>query len=281
MRTASSAPAPSSAKPRQRHRRGDRHRPASKPPVQQAAKTEAPRARSRKFALLIRDAAREQQRHADGCTAGGPGRLVQQLPRQRCAQRAPAGRNMDCYVYVLGTLTKNRHLTYVGWTDDVARRLAQHNSGKGARTTRGRTWVLLYSERFATPASRHEPRMAPQARPRLPKKTGAEAEKRTRWMSIFRNRRSIATPMSVDPVSFPYGDDIEYEAVPAWRSGRLPQLRQVHEVLRRQPMFQVKASTSRQRPSARQHTRPPPRHRATARPLRMPRSQPSASACGV
>ena len=35
---------------------------------------------------------------------------------------------MDCYVYVLGTLTGNRHLTYVGWTDDVARRLAQHNA---------------------------------------------------------------------------------------------------------------------------------------------------------
>ena len=45
---------------------------------------------------------------------------------------------------------KNRHLTYVGWTDDVARRLAQHNAGKGARTTRGRIWVLLHSERFAT-----------------------------------------------------------------------------------------------------------------------------------
>jgi putative endonuclease len=29
----------------------------------------------------------------------------------------------------------------------VARRLAQHNSGKGARTTRGRVWVLLHSER--------------------------------------------------------------------------------------------------------------------------------------
>jgi putative endonuclease len=57
---------------------------------------------------------------------------------------------MDCHVYVLGTLTKNRHLTYVGWTDDVARRLAKHNAGKGARTTRGRVWVLLHSECFAT-----------------------------------------------------------------------------------------------------------------------------------
>jgi len=57
---------------------------------------------------------------------------------------------MDCYVYVLGTLAGNRHLTYVGWTDDVARRLAKHNAGRGARSTRGRIWVLLYSERCAS-----------------------------------------------------------------------------------------------------------------------------------
>jgi putative endonuclease len=57
---------------------------------------------------------------------------------------------MDCYVYVLGSLGKTRTLTYVGWTDDVARRLARHNAGKGARSTRGRRWVLLHSERFAS-----------------------------------------------------------------------------------------------------------------------------------
>jgi putative endonuclease len=54
---------------------------------------------------------------------------------------------MRAYVYVLGTFTKARHLTYVGWTSDVARRLAQHNAGTGARSTRGRVWVLLHSER--------------------------------------------------------------------------------------------------------------------------------------
>ena len=57
---------------------------------------------------------------------------------------------MDCFVYVLGTSTKTRYLTYVGWTNDVVRRLVKHNAGKGARTTRGRAWVLLHSERFAT-----------------------------------------------------------------------------------------------------------------------------------
>jgi putative endonuclease len=75
---------------------------------------------------------------------------------------------MDCFVYVLGSraATKSgakskaaakskpganiRSLTYVGWTSDVIRRLQQHNSGKGARTTRGRQWVLLHSEWFPT-----------------------------------------------------------------------------------------------------------------------------------
>ncbi|HWK95179.1 MAG TPA: GIY-YIG nuclease family protein [Pseudolabrys sp.] len=57
---------------------------------------------------------------------------------------------MDCYVYVLGCRSNGRLLTYVGWTNDVERRLAQHNAGTGARTTRGRTWQLLHSESFAT-----------------------------------------------------------------------------------------------------------------------------------
>ncbi len=57
---------------------------------------------------------------------------------------------MPSFVYVLGCQTRDRYLTYVGWTTDVARRLEQHNSGSGARTTRGRTWVLLHIEKFRT-----------------------------------------------------------------------------------------------------------------------------------
>jgi putative endonuclease len=59
---------------------------------------------------------------------------------------------LDCFVYVLGHRGKNRTVTYVGWTHDVTRRLGQHNSGKGARSTRGRDWVLLHSEWFPTKA---------------------------------------------------------------------------------------------------------------------------------
>ncbi|MCX7298452.1 MAG: GIY-YIG nuclease family protein [Hyphomicrobiales bacterium] len=57
---------------------------------------------------------------------------------------------MNCFVYVLGCRHKGRTLTYVGWTNDVPRRLSQHNAGKGARTTRGRSWALLHSEAFST-----------------------------------------------------------------------------------------------------------------------------------
>ena len=54
------------------------------------------------------------------------------------------------YVYVLGSTGKGGFKTYVGWTTDLERRLAAHNAGKGARSTRGRAWTLLYVETFVT-----------------------------------------------------------------------------------------------------------------------------------
>jgi len=52
-----------------------------------------------------------------------------------------------CYVYVLGSSGPSGRLTYVGWSTDIERRLADHNSGKGARSTRGRVWRIIYAER--------------------------------------------------------------------------------------------------------------------------------------
>lgn len=57
---------------------------------------------------------------------------------------------MSCFVYVLGSDGRGGPRTYVGWTVDLDRRLAEHNSGAGARSTRGRRWALLYAERCAT-----------------------------------------------------------------------------------------------------------------------------------
>jgi len=57
---------------------------------------------------------------------------------------------MECFVYILGSSGKGGSRTYVGWTNDLDRRLAKHNAGTGARSTRGRTWVLLYAEHHAS-----------------------------------------------------------------------------------------------------------------------------------
>jgi putative endonuclease len=73
--------------------------------------------------------------------------------KQRRTRSASPGKGRErtrCFVYVLGCRTKDRYWTYVGWTTDVDRRLAQHNAGTGARSTRGRVWTLLHVERHAT-----------------------------------------------------------------------------------------------------------------------------------
>ncbi len=41
-----------------------------------------------------------------------------------------------------------KKVTYVGYTNNLKRRIDLHNSGKGAKFTRGRKWVLIYKEEF-------------------------------------------------------------------------------------------------------------------------------------
>jgi putative endonuclease len=59
---------------------------------------------------------------------------------------------MPSFVYVLATENPDgRIVTYVGWTLDLERRLAEHNESiKGARSTRGRLWALVYAEKYRT-----------------------------------------------------------------------------------------------------------------------------------
>jgi putative endonuclease len=59
---------------------------------------------------------------------------------------------MPSFVYVLMTQNPDgRTITYVGWTLDLNRRLAEHNGGgKGARSTKGRAWALVYAEKHRT-----------------------------------------------------------------------------------------------------------------------------------
>ena len=54
---------------------------------------------------------------------------------------------MVYYVYML--LSKSlKPVTYVGYTKNLKRRIMLHNSGKGAKFTKGRSWKLIYKEKF-------------------------------------------------------------------------------------------------------------------------------------
>jgi putative endonuclease len=60
---------------------------------------------------------------------------------------------MPSFVYVLIARNKSGLTrTYVGWTLDLERRLAEHNGrGKrGAKSTRGQSWALIYAEKYRT-----------------------------------------------------------------------------------------------------------------------------------
>ena len=57
---------------------------------------------------------------------------------------------MNYFVYILKNKKKTKLTTYVGYTNNLKKRLDLHNSGKGAKFTRGRSWKVVYSEKFST-----------------------------------------------------------------------------------------------------------------------------------
>ena len=46
--------------------------------------------------------------------------------------------------------TKDNTTTYVGWTNNLKKRLERHNSGRGAKFTRGKKWKIIYYEKFSS-----------------------------------------------------------------------------------------------------------------------------------
>ena len=56
---------------------------------------------------------------------------------------------MSYYVYMLRSIEK-KTVTYVGYTIDLKKRISLHNSGKGAKFTRGRKWKLIYKEKISS-----------------------------------------------------------------------------------------------------------------------------------
>ncbi len=52
---------------------------------------------------------------------------------------------MKYFVYLIISKNKQKHLSYVGYTNNLKKRLTKHNASKGAKFTRGRKWILAYS----------------------------------------------------------------------------------------------------------------------------------------
>ena len=55
---------------------------------------------------------------------------------------------MTYFVYLLGSYKGKKQITYAGHTNNLKKRLCLHNSGEGAKFTRGRTWKLMYYEKY-------------------------------------------------------------------------------------------------------------------------------------
>ena len=55
---------------------------------------------------------------------------------------------MKYFVYVIASYKHSKIKTYVGYTNNLKKRLLLHNSGKGAKSTKGRKWILIYKEKY-------------------------------------------------------------------------------------------------------------------------------------
>ena len=54
---------------------------------------------------------------------------------------------MSYFVYMLKS-KNSKPVTYVGYTNNIKKRITLHNAGKGAKFTRGRKWKLAYSKKY-------------------------------------------------------------------------------------------------------------------------------------
>ena len=55
---------------------------------------------------------------------------------------------MTYFVYLIGCYKNNKLTTYVGYTNNLKRRIKLHNEGRGAKFTKGRKWKIMYYEKY-------------------------------------------------------------------------------------------------------------------------------------
>jgi|TARA_B110000914_G_C15427596_1_gene429750 putative endonuclease len=51
---------------------------------------------------------------------------------------------------MIKSITPGKNKSYVGYTNNLINRLEKHNSNKGAKSTKGYKWLLIYNKKFKT-----------------------------------------------------------------------------------------------------------------------------------
>ena len=57
---------------------------------------------------------------------------------------------MSYFVYLITSKDKKKTISYVGYTNNLDKRIKLHNSNRGAKFTKGKKWKLIYYEKYET-----------------------------------------------------------------------------------------------------------------------------------
>ena len=57
---------------------------------------------------------------------------------------------MKYFVYLIINTKNNKTVSYVGYTNNIEKRLSLHNTSRGAKFTKGRKWTLIYKKHYKT-----------------------------------------------------------------------------------------------------------------------------------
>jgi putative endonuclease len=49
---------------------------------------------------------------------------------------------------MIKSISPGKNKSYVGYTNNIEERLKKHNKNKGAKSTKGYKWLLIYSKKF-------------------------------------------------------------------------------------------------------------------------------------
>ncbi len=60
---------------------------------------------------------------------------------------------MTYYVYMIKTISGKSNKTYVGYSNNLKKRLDNHNNNKGARSTKGHKWKIIFKKKFMSKSS--------------------------------------------------------------------------------------------------------------------------------